>query len=139
MDTTEENRRLVVHVLDELSRGNAEPFYEALADNVRWRTPGRSVWSRTFDGKTAVLDDLLAHVHAQFVGGIKLTLKSVIADGDRVAAEATGEAMTTSGQPYNNEYCFVYRIANGKIVELTEYLDTDLAAKTLKAPWASAT
>jgi len=28
--------------------------------------------------------------------------------------------------PYNNTYCNVYRIADGKIRQLTEYLDTEL-------------
>jgi ketosteroid isomerase-like protein len=44
-----------------------------------------------------------------------------IADG-----KLHGQATTKAGKPYNNTYCMVFRIANGKVQELTEYCDTEL-------------
>jgi uncharacterized protein len=40
-----------------------------------------------------------------------------IADDDHVAVEARGDMMTKAGARYDNEYCLVYRLENGKIVE----------------------
>jgi ketosteroid isomerase-like protein len=134
MSTTEENRALIETIFAELGRGRAAPFVDALDDRVRWRTPGSSVWSLTFEGKASVLNDLLGSVRAQLVDHVHLTVQRVLADGDRVVVEAKGRAMTKSGQPYDNEYCFVYRIAAGKIVEVTEYLDTQLACSRLEPP-----
>ena len=48
-----------------------------------------------------------------------------------MAVEVQGEAIHASGEPYNNQYHFLLRIKNGKIIELKEYMDTQLAAKIL--------
>jgi uncharacterized protein len=55
-----------------------------------------------------------------------VTPYNLIADGDFVAMQAHGKATSKNGKPYNNTYCHVFRIVNGKIVEVTEYLDTEL-------------
>ena len=137
--TTERNRKLIEGIFAELAQNNRRPFVDALADDVRWSTPGSSVWSRTFTGKQAVLNDLLAMVHAQLVERVRLTVHRILADGDHVVMQATGRATTKKGKPYNNAYCFLFRIAGDKIAEVTEYIDTELAGSALEAPWAAPT
>jgi ketosteroid isomerase-like protein len=136
MTSAEQNQQLVEHIFAELAKNNPVPFVDALADDLRWITPGNSVWSRTFHGKQAVLDDLLGPVRAQLVERVRLTLRRTIADADHVVVEAKGQATTKSGEPYDNDYCFIYRFSGGKIVEVVEYLDTQLASTRLEAPWA---
>ena len=136
--STERNRELIEGIFDELARNNPRPFADALADDVRWTTPGSSVWSRTFAGKQVVLTELLAMVRAQLVERVRLTVLRILADGDHVVVQAKGQATTKKGKPYNNDYCFLYRIADGKIAEVTEYIDTALASSALEAPWATA-
>jgi ketosteroid isomerase-like protein len=53
-----------------------------------------------------------------------------------VVVECRGRVTTTSGSPYNNTNCWVCRIADGKLRELTEYLDTELVATALAPPGA---
>ena len=48
-----------------------------------------------------------------------------------MAVEISGEAIHASGETYNNQYHFLLRIKDGKILELKEYMDTQLAAKIL--------
>lgn len=36
--------------------------------------------------------------------------------------------------PYCNTYCFVFRLREGKLAELTEYMDTELATAALGDP-----
>jgi ketosteroid isomerase-like protein len=138
MSTTEDNRQLITAIFADLQHGKPNAFVDALADDVRWTTPGASVWSRTFTGKTALLDGLLGPVRAQLVERVRLTLRRIVADGDVVVVEATGKATTKAGKNYNNDYCFVYRMAGGKIAEVTEYLDTELASAVLTPPFAKA-
>ena len=57
-----------------------------------------------------------------------------IADGDHVAVEARGANITRDGRPYYNSYCFVFRLADGKLAELTEYMDSELAGAVLGEP-----
>ena len=43
--------------------------------------------------------------------------------------QALGKSNTKSGGTYNNTYCQVFRLASGKVQEVTEYLDTELVTK----------
>jgi ketosteroid isomerase-like protein len=51
--------------------------------------------------------------------------------------ECRGKVTTKTGKPYNNTYCWVCRLVDGKLTELTEYLDTELVATTLLPPQAA--
>jgi ketosteroid isomerase-like protein len=55
----------------------------------------------------------------------------LLADGDHVILEASGDNRTLDGRPYRNRYCMIMRMQSGKIVELTEYTDTDLVLRLL--------
>ncbi|MEO7734755.1 MAG: nuclear transport factor 2 family protein [Kofleriaceae bacterium] len=137
MTATEHNRQLIEGVYAELALDNSAPFVAALADDVRWTIRGHSVWSRSFEGKPAVLGELLGTVRVQLTSRVRLSVRRILADGDHVIVEATGQATAKTGQPYNNEYCFLYRLVDGKVAEITEYLDTQLACTVLAAPWAA--
>ena len=121
-----ENKQLIQNMFAELSKGNAEAFLGNMADNVRFNLIGTTKYSGTFNGKQELISKLLAPLTAQLEGGITLTPENFIAEGDYVAMQARGKATTKSGKSYNNTYCQVFRIANGKVQEVTEYLDTEL-------------
>ena len=121
-----ENKQLIQNMFAELSKGNAEAFLGNMADNVRFTLIGTTKYSGTFNGKQELISKLLAPLTAQLESGISLTPDNFIADGEYVAMQARGKATTKSGKSYNNTYCQVFRIVNGKVQEVTEYLDTEL-------------
>ena len=129
-----ENKRLLQDIFTELANGNSLPFVDSLSDEVRWTIIGTTKWSRTFDGKPAVLAELLAPLRAQIADRVRVTADRFIAEADLVVVEGRGHNTTKTGKPYNNTYCWIYRLANGKIQELTEYMDTQLAATALGDP-----
>ena len=53
-----------------------------------------------------------------------------LVSGERVALEVESYADTPCGV-YNNHYCFVMTVRDGRIVRVHEYLDTSHAAKVL--------
>ena len=110
----------------ELSKGNAEAFLGSIADDVRYTIIGTTKYSGTFNGKQELISKLLGPLTAQLEGGIAVTPDNLIADGDYVAMQAHGKARLKNGRSYNNTYWHVFRIANGKVQEVTEYLDTEL-------------
>jgi ketosteroid isomerase-like protein len=128
------NKQLLRHIYDELSRGNGKPFTDALADDAVWTITGSSAWSRSYRGKQAIRDELLTPLFAQFAGQYTNSAQRIIAEDDLVVVECRGQVTTKSGNPYNNSYCYIYRVEGGKIRELTEYLDTALLAKALADP-----
>jgi uncharacterized protein len=132
-----ENKRLMQAIFSELEQGNGRPFVEAMADDFSWTIIGTTDWSRTYRGKQAVLDELLRPLFAQFADRYTNTAHRFIAEDDRVVVECRGRVTTKSGSPYNNTYCWVCRVADGKLRELTEYLDTELMATALDPPGKS--
>ncbi len=44
-----------------------------------------------------------------------------------------GRATALSGKPYNNTYCIVCRIVDGKVKEMVDYIDTELITSALGA------
>ena len=60
-------------------------------------------------------------------GGLRMTVKSLIAEGDRVAAEVTSAGDLKNGRLYRQEYHFLIEFRDGKICAVREYLDTQHA------------
>ncbi len=128
------NKELMQEIYDELSKGNRMPFRNAMAEDFRWIMKGRTAWSKTYEGRAAVRDELIQPLYAQFAGEYKNTATRFFADGDYVIVECEGSVTTKSGKPYNNQYCLIFRIEDGKIKEMTEYLDTALVNEVLAPP-----
>jgi len=124
-----ENKELVRNMFAELSKGNGQAFLDGMADNVRFTIIGTTKYSGTCNGKQEILNKVLMPLSAQLEGGLTITPDNFIADGDYVALQAHGNSRTKSGGTYNNTYCQVFRIASGKVQEVTEYLDTELVTK----------
>jgi ketosteroid isomerase-like protein len=121
-----ENKQLIQTMFAELSKGNAEAFLGNMADNVRFTIIGTTKYSGTCNGKQELIQKVLAPLTAQLESGLTITPENFIADGDYVAMQARGKSTTKTGKSYNNTYCQVFRLANGKVQEVTEYLDTEL-------------
>jgi ketosteroid isomerase-like protein len=126
-----ENKQLMQQIFEELSKGNSEPFVASMADDFRWTVTGTTKWSKTYEGKQSVLVELFGPLRARINGRIRTTPHRVIAEGDFVVVEARGSNTTKSGTPYNNNYCFVFRLSENQIKEVTEYLDTELVTAAL--------
>lgn len=129
--STTENKRLIEHAYTEASRGNAEPLVAALSDDVRWTIIGTTPLSGTFEGKARVLRELLGPLRARLTGPVSFTLDRFIAEDDHVVMLARGDATATTGRPYRNVYCIVARFEAGRIVEMTDYVDTELITSAL--------
>ncbi len=125
------NKQLMQNIFSELAQGNGKLFVESLTDDFCWTITGTTKWSKTYRGKQAVLTELLKPLFAQFADQYTNTAQRFIAEGDYVVVECRGRVTTRSGLPYNNTYCWVCRIAEGKLQELTEYCDTELIAAVL--------
>ena len=106
-------------------------FVASLADDVTWVVTGQYSWSRTFTGRESVLNDLHGHVRSLLVDRVRTIAHRFIADGDHVVVEARGNNLTKAGIRYDNDYCLVFRLANGKIREVREYCDSVLTEKAL--------
>lgn len=132
--TAAENKQLLRAAFDGLADADATAFLELMADDFCWIVEGQSKWSLRFEGKAAVQRDLIAPLFANFATPYRNVAEELIAEGDRIVVLCRGEVKTKSGKDYNNSYCFVIRMRDGKMVEMREYMDTALAEARLELP-----
>jgi ketosteroid isomerase-like protein len=129
-----ENKQLLNEIFEQLARGNTRAISEAMTADVRWTFPGRWSWSGTWEPREVVLEELLRPLMSQFAPGYRSEAELVLADGDRVVVQARGHAITTRGEPYEQTYCYVFRIRGGCISEVVEHCDTALVERVLEPP-----
>ena len=128
---SETNKQVMLEMFAALSKGDAEGFLGPLADDVQWTIHGTTKYSGLYDGKADAANRLLGRLGGQLVGGLTVVVDEIVAEGNWVVGRGRGISQTTTGQEYNNEYCWWYRIVNGTVVEIIEYLDTELVTNIL--------
>ena len=126
--TIKENKEIAIKFFEALSSGSEAylDFYND--DSIIW-TAGNNAIGGTRTKKEII--DFAQGILAAFPTGITFNITGMTAENERVAVEVNGEAIHASGEAYNNKYHFLLTIKNGKIIELKEYMDTQLAAKIL--------
>ena len=70
---------------------------------------------------------LLDTMGGQLKNGLRMTVKSAIAEGDQVALEVESYGELRNGRVYNQEYHVLMTMRAGKISAVREYLDTQHA------------
>ncbi len=128
-----DGKKLVMDVMAALANGDDRPFLDAMHNDMKWTWMGSGGLSRTFDGKESVLHELWKSVKTDIAQPFRVTATLILAEGDHVVVEGVGNNKTPNGKEYNNRYCWVMKISGGKIVELKEYMDTDLVRRTFSS------
>ncbi|MBC7577566.1 nuclear transport factor 2 family protein [Tardiphaga sp.] len=126
-----ENKKLIERVYTDSADRCGTTFADNLADDVCWTVTGQHSWSRTFEGRDAVLNGLMGYFRSLFDVRPRTVAFNFIAEGDTVVVEAKGDNVTKAGVRYDNDYCIVWRIENGKIKQVREYCDSALTEKAL--------
>jgi uncharacterized protein len=126
------NKRIIEQAFEGLARADAAAFLDAMADEITWIIMGQSRVSGRYEGKAAIQNKLVPTLFANFATDYRNYAEEIIADQDRVVVLARGEVKTVRGEDYNNEYCFVFRMRDGEIIEVREYCDTALAEARLR-------
>lgn len=127
-----DNKQIIKKAFDGLARADADDFIAAMAENFTWIIEGQSRLSRRYEGKAAVQNELVPSLFANFATEYRNYADEIIAENDRVVVLARGEVKTVRGENYNNSYCFIIRMRDGKMIELREYMDTALAEARLR-------
>ena len=121
-----QNKQVVLDFYEAGARGDMDTCFALLADDVTWTNIGTTKFSGTYVGKQALAEELLGPLFSQLKAGIASRIERLTAEGDIVVAQTSGTAETTDGIPYNNTYCQVITIRDGRIAAVTEYMDTAL-------------
>jgi ketosteroid isomerase-like protein len=121
----------VVAFFDALSRGDAAAVEPRLAEDVVLEFPGARFGGR-FEGRRKVLV-FLRQNQRLFQDGLRFTVHWCGVAGDRAVAQWTNAGTTRSGAAYGNRGVTVFRLVDGRVVEIQDYLDTERLAATWPA------
>jgi hypothetical protein len=118
-----------------LADGDTRPFVQGLADDVVWHLTGVFPWAGTYRGKSALREQLFGVVLGRLKQPYRLAIKHLSADGEFVTVVLHGvQNETLEGLPYPQQYCWICRLEQGKLKEVTEFADTYLVMRTVGGP-----
>lgn len=114
---TQQQIDLVRDAWQAFARGEMKKAFAAMTEDVTWKLP----LGGFLRGKQSILH--LARVSAGKLKGYQSEIRRVHCGGNSVILEMTNRGTTPAGQPYSNDYCFIFDVEQGKIKAITEYTD----------------
>ena len=128
---SEANKELVRRYLRAMSSGDPA-LPELLTEDVTWWVPPSSPLGGLKEGKPAVLALMGSGIglyDATVPFGIEV--EAMVADDEWVAVQMVMTARTAKGADYRNFYHWAFRVRDGRICAVKEYVDTLYAQKML--------
>jgi ketosteroid isomerase-like protein len=120
--TPAQNKAAVTNRFEAWKAGTGNPF-ELLADEASWTIEGKSVASRTYPTKEDFLREVIRPFNARMSVGIKPTVKSITAEGDRVVIHFDAAGTARDGAPYVNTYAWFFQMRNGRVIRAAAFFD----------------
>lgn len=130
--SNETNKQTVARFLELFSVGAVAETMAMMTDDATWWVAGSMPISGTYSKPQ--FEQLLSGVLDTCTGPIRIEPRAWTADGDRVALEAESFVDTRNGRKYNNLYHFLFKLRDGKVASVREYLDTMHANTVLCTP-----
>lgn len=130
--SAETNKQIVRDYFQALGAGDLEKALGLASEDFTFILEGTTTYSGTYSGQEAVKGFFATIAGAiDFENGVEVEIQDMIAEGDKVVVQSAGTMTSTSGKPYNNRYCHIFTVRDGKITQDNEYLDTALVTAAL--------
>ena len=101
------------------------------ADKFMWTIKGTSILSGTYTDKNAFFTQVLDRLNNILQPNWRMHIRNTYIANNTFIVEMRGEVKTKNGQDYNNDYCWIFKFANEKIISVTAYYDSLLVNKIL--------
>lgn len=125
------NKELVARFVEAMRVSDLDALEAMVTDDFSWWIAGKPEYLQTAgEHEKAFFMGFFGNGGDMFPYGAEFTVTGMIAEGDKVAAEAHMTATTAAGSVYDNLYHFVFEIADGRINRMKEYMDTHHAKVT---------
>lgn len=102
------------------------------AKDFLWTIKGTSVLSGTYTDKEQFFEIVIHRLNQCLLPGWKMHILDHYADNNNFIVEMRGDVKTKAGKDYNNEYCWIFKFADGKVKHLIAYYDSLLVNNTLR-------
>ncbi len=127
-----EAREVLVRYLDALTGGDLERIRASFTEDATWRLHGDLPLAGIRSGRDEILEFLVSAGALYSPGTQTFTFGDITAEGERAVLEWRVRGVSAhTGLDYDNEYCGVFVVRDGRIAEVREYLDTLHAAQII--------
>lgn len=123
--TEHPNAQLVRRLMAALSGQDRAGIEAALDESCIWRVPGANALSGVYAGRSAIFA-LFGKMKRIFTGPAQFEIIDITTSAEYAAAYQYG-VVNVGGKTVRLRECLVYRIANGRIVEVDEFQSDERA------------
>lgn len=120
---------VVLNAWKTFSSRDTEYIAALFTEDAEWIAPKGNATAIALDhtdhmvGAKQIARFIAQEMHRMF-SGIDIAFRGIYADGDTVIVEERMRATLAGGRAYENDYCFVFTVADDRIREVREYMDT---------------
>ena len=129
MSNSDSNKATVTRFFEALNKGDVDTIVNTYAQDGCVQTMGGTLISGIFSREQVAAS--AGSIFDVFPAGLTFTVLDQVAEGNKVAVEATSNGEHISGQTYSNEYHFLFEFRDGKLLKLKEYMDTEQVTDVL--------
>ena len=122
--TSEQNKKVASELFARFTASDIAGVMATMTDDATWLIPGKPDASPAAGLYTKEKISGLFHTMlGRLKSGLKMTVKSAIAEGDKVALEVESQGELTNSRIYDQRYHFLIEFRDGKICAVREYLE----------------
>lgn len=124
--SNEDNRRVAMAFFERYDAGDIPGALDLMAEDITYwlaGKPGSNATAGRAHSK-AEMADIFRRMGGAMTGPLRMQVKGTVAEGDKVAVEATSRGELRDGRVYDQEYHVLMTIRDGKIAAAREYMDT---------------
>lgn len=127
--TSDDNRRRVREAFRPWQEGDSGPFFDLIAEDVRWTVIGSTPVSGVYESKQALVQAAFGPLLERLDGPLLTRFIDLAVDGEKVFLRFESSGVLKTGLRYEQVYCFAMVMREHRIVEIVAYLDTELLAR----------
>lgn len=121
--TTATNRQVIIDAFAHWAAGGNTFFNDVLTEDVVWTIEGSGPSAGVFRGRADFIDRAVKPFAIRLANPVRPTAYKVWAEGEHVIVHWEGSGMARDGQSYANRYAWIFRMRDGRAVEVNAFLD----------------
>jgi ketosteroid isomerase-like protein len=134
--TSEQSKARVIEAWQVFKTRDPERIAALFTEDAEWLAPPNNATAVALQGShriigRALITQFLATEMYRIFRDIQIEFRGVYADGNTVIVEERMQATVPNGGRYDNDYCFLFELADGRIRRVREYMDTQRATQTI--------
>jgi ketosteroid isomerase-like protein len=125
---SDQNKAAARRLFELFTASDIDGVLALMTEDATWLIPGKKELSPTAGlYNKEKIGKLFHRMLDGLSGGLRMTVTSLVAEGDHVAAEVTSSGDLKNGRRYRQAYHFLIEFRDGRICAVREYLDTQHA------------